>query len=51
MNYCDMDKLIKLKAVRGIPNMKVDNNGVYGVCAIGKQTRAHHKAMKTITTK
>lgn len=51
MNYCDMDKLIKLEAVRGIPKVKVDHDGVYGACAMGKQTRAHHNAVKTIMNK
>lgn len=28
MNYRDMDKLIKLEVVRGMPKVKVDNDGV-----------------------
>ncbi|XP_019175565.1 PREDICTED: uncharacterized protein LOC109170883 [Ipomoea nil] len=50
VNFRDMDKVIKLDAVRGIPKLKIEQEGVCGACAIGKQIRAPHKAVKMITT-
>ncbi|XP_019172698.1 PREDICTED: uncharacterized protein LOC109168107 [Ipomoea nil] len=50
INFRDMDKMIKLDAVRGIPKLKIEHEGVCGACAIGKQIRAPHKAVKVITT-
>ncbi|XP_019150940.1 PREDICTED: uncharacterized protein LOC109147739 [Ipomoea nil] len=49
INFRDMDKIIKLDVVRGIPKLRIEQEGVCGACAIGKQIRAPHKAAKVIT--
>lgn len=36
MNFRDMEKLMKLEVVWGIPRLKIDHEGVFGACAVGK---------------
>ena len=38
------------EAVRGIPNLKIDEGRVCGECQIGKQTRMSHKKLQHQTT-
>ena len=50
LNYRDLQKLIKLKAVRGVPKCKVSREKVCGPCQLGKQTRATHPTVKFLQT-
>ncbi|XP_019173869.1 PREDICTED: uncharacterized protein LOC109169441 [Ipomoea nil] len=45
----DMDKLIKLEAVRGVPKILIELEKVCGACAIGKQIRTPHKMISLDT--
>lgn len=49
MNFRDMQKIINLEAIHGIPKFKVESVRVYRACLVGKQTRAPHKLIKIIT--
>ncbi|XP_062103421.1 uncharacterized protein LOC133814482 [Humulus lupulus] len=50
LNYRDLQKLIKLKAVRGVPECKVSREKVCAPCQLGKQTRVSHPTVKFLQT-
>ena len=39
-------EVLSKEAVRGIPNLKIDEEKVCGECQIGKQTRMSHKRLQ-----
>ena len=45
-----MKRIISIEAVRGIPNLKIDEGKVCGECQIGKQTRMSHQKLRHDTT-
>ncbi|XP_062114498.1 uncharacterized protein LOC133825594 [Humulus lupulus] len=50
LNYRDLRKLVKLKAVRGVPDFKVSRERVCGPCQQGKQVRSSHSPIKMLLT-
>ncbi|XP_062103129.1 uncharacterized protein LOC133814150 [Humulus lupulus] len=50
LNYRDLRKLVKLKAVRGVPDFKVSRERVCGPCQQGKQVRSSHPPIKMLLT-
>ena len=45
-----MKRIISVEAVRGIPNLKIDEGRVCGECQIGKQTKMSHQKLRHDTT-
>jgi hypothetical protein len=45
-----MKRIIFVEAVRGIPNLKIDEGKICGECPIGKQTRMSHQKLRHDTT-
>jgi hypothetical protein len=45
-----MKMIIFVEAIRGIPNLKIDEGKVCGECQIGKQTRMSHQKLRHDTT-
>ncbi|XP_060972451.1 uncharacterized protein LOC133038346 [Cannabis sativa] len=50
LNYRDLQRLVKLQAVRGIPDMKVSKERVCGPCQLGKQHKASHPTINRLLT-
>ncbi|KAM6576624.1 hypothetical protein CsatB_028461 [Cannabis sativa] len=50
LNYRDLQRLVKLQAVKGIPDMKVSKERVCGPCQIGKQHKASHPTINRLLT-
>ncbi|KAL5810414.1 hypothetical protein ACOSQ4_026982 [Xanthoceras sorbifolium] len=51
LNFKDLKKLGKMKAVRGLPELGKKQEGVCGPCQIGKQTKGIHKKNKGTMSK
>ncbi|XP_062074896.1 uncharacterized protein LOC133778898 [Humulus lupulus] len=50
LNYRDLKRLIKLKAVRGVSELKVSRERVCSPCQQGKQVRSAHPPTKMLLT-
>ncbi|XP_060965625.1 uncharacterized protein LOC133034539 [Cannabis sativa] len=50
LNYRDLRRLVKLQAVKGIPDMKVSKERVCGPCQLGKQHKASHPTINRLLT-
>lgn len=50
VNIKDLHRLSKKKVVRGLPHDFISDFCVYGLCFLGKQTKAAHKELSTIGT-
>ncbi|MGM2984688.1 GAG-pre-integrase domain-containing protein, partial [Bacillus cereus group sp. BC60] len=47
-----MKKILSTEAIRGVPNLKINEDNVCGDCQIGKQTRkSHPRLVHQVTTK
>ena len=51
INHNDLGKLSKFELVRGLPKLQKALNSVCGPCQVGKQIRASHKKVDSLTTK
>ncbi|KAL5849177.1 hypothetical protein ACOSQ4_007190 [Xanthoceras sorbifolium] len=51
LNFKDLKKLGKMKAVRGLPELGKKQEGVCGPCQLGKQTKGIHKKNKGTMSK
>ncbi|XP_062075968.1 uncharacterized protein LOC133780108 [Humulus lupulus] len=50
LNFRDLKRIVKLQAVRGIPEMKVTRDRLCGPCQLGKQTKASHPPVNMLLT-
>ncbi|XP_062076044.1 uncharacterized protein LOC133780190 [Humulus lupulus] len=50
LNFRDLKQIVKLQAVRGIPEMKVTRDRLCGPCQLGKQIKASHPPVKMLLT-
>lgn len=50
LNLKSMKKIIKEEAIRGIPNLKIEEGRICGECQIGKQTKVPHKKLQHLVT-
>ncbi|XP_060965320.1 uncharacterized protein LOC133034284 [Cannabis sativa] len=50
LNYRDLQRLMELQAVRGIPDMKVSKERVCGPCQLGKQHKTPHPPINRLLT-
>ncbi|XP_062094311.1 uncharacterized protein LOC133800368 [Humulus lupulus] len=50
LNFRDLKRIVKLQAVRGIPEMKVTRDRLCGPCQLRKQTKASHPPVNMLLT-
>ncbi|XP_062100847.1 uncharacterized protein LOC133806773 [Humulus lupulus] len=50
LNYRDLGKLVKLKAVRSVPNLAPLKEKVCGPCQLSKQVKSSHPPLKFLVT-
>ncbi|XP_062088790.1 uncharacterized protein LOC133795353 [Humulus lupulus] len=50
LNYRDLNRIVKRKAVRGIPELKINRDRLCGPCQLGKQIRASHPPVSALAT-
>lgn len=50
LNFWDLDRLIKIKAVSGIPDIKIHKDARCGPCVQGKQVHASHPPVTNLLT-
>jgi hypothetical protein len=50
LNLKSMKKIIREDAIRGLPNLKIEEGKICGECQIGKQTKMSHKKVQHLTT-
>ncbi|PNX93845.1 gag-protease polyprotein, partial [Trifolium pratense] len=50
LNPRSMKKAISEEAIRGLPNLKIEEGSICGECQIGKQTKMPHPKLQHLTT-
>ncbi|XP_060973891.1 uncharacterized protein LOC133039102 [Cannabis sativa] len=50
LNFRDLKRIVKLKAVRGIPELTMSRDRMCGPCQQGKQTRSSHPPINDLLT-
>ncbi|PNX99503.1 gag-protease polyprotein, partial [Trifolium pratense] len=50
LNLRSMKKAISEEAIRGLPNLKIEEGSICGDCQIGKQTKMPHPKLQHLTT-
>lgn len=50
LNLKGMKKMISHEAIRGLPNMKIEEGRVCGECQTGEQTQMSHKKLQHVAT-
>ncbi|CAJ2670589.1 unnamed protein product [Trifolium pratense] len=50
LNLRSMKKAISKEAIRGLPNLKIEEGSICGDCQIGKQTKMPHPKLQHLTT-
>ncbi|XP_062106271.1 uncharacterized protein LOC133817703 [Humulus lupulus] len=50
LNYRDLKRIVKLRVVRGVLELKVNRDRLCGPCQLGKQIRASHPPLNALAT-
>ncbi|PNY10358.1 retrotransposon-related protein, partial [Trifolium pratense] len=50
LNLRSMKKAMSKEAIRGLPNLQIEENSICGECQIGKQTKVSHQLLQQLST-